>query len=85
MAKAHTTTNLPTAISRMPRRRVSITEVASDALQIYYLYRSAFKEHKDNIGRSNFVTNQQVFCLHTSKLQKFTWQSFFLFLFGQAP
>lgn len=66
-------------LQKMPRWRVSITEVASHALQIYYLYRSAFKEHKDDIGRSNFVTNQEVFCSHTSKLQKFTCNCFVYF------
>lgn len=54
-------------------------EVASDTLQIYYLYISASKEHKDDIGRGNFMTNQQVFCSHTSKLWKFTWQYFFVY------
>lgn len=32
----------------------------------------------DDTGRNTFLTNGQVFCSHAPKLQKFTWQSFWL-------
>lgn len=71
-------------VQKTPRWRVSITEGASDTLQSRYLYRSAFKEHQDDTGRGNCVTNQQVFCTRTSRLQTFTWQLFYFVYFCLA-